>query len=142
VFSRFNDFSKHWPACTSQSLLLRPFGIRATGEPVVTEEEVRALVDQGQRSGVFFPAEKELVERALVLDKLTAGDLMTPRGRVVWLNIADTDEVNWRKVVAGGHSYFPVYDRRRDHVPRTGFSQSFVGQPHDGRDGEIERLAD
>lgn len=97
-------------------LVLRLFGIRARAEPLVTEEEVRALVEQGQRTGVFFPAEKELVERALVLDTLRAGDLMTPRARIAWLNLADADDVNWRKIANSGHSYFPVFDRHRDDV--------------------------
>ena len=34
---------------------------------------------------------------------------MTPSNRVVWLNLDDSDEVNWRKVVASGHTWFPVY---------------------------------
>lgn len=97
-------------------LVLRLFGIKARAEPLVTEEEVRALVEQGQRTGVFFPAEKELVERALVLDTLRAADLMTPRARIVWLNLADADELNWRKIADSGHSYFPVFDRHRDDV--------------------------
>jgi len=96
--------------------MLGLFGIKPKGEPLVTEEEVRALVEQGQRSGVFFPAEKELVERALVLDTLRAGDLMTPRARIVWLNVADADEANWRRIVTSGHSYFPVYEQQRDNV--------------------------
>lgn len=96
--------------------VLRLFGVTSKSEPPVTEEEVRALIDQGQRAGVFFPTEKELVERALVLDTLRAGDLMTPRARIVWLNVADADDVNWRKIVTNAHSYFPVYDRHRDKV--------------------------
>lgn len=101
---------------TATDLVLRLFGITPKAEAPVTEEEVRALVEQGQRAGVFFPTEKELVERSLMLDTLRAGDLMTPRARIVWLNIADADEVNWRKIVASSHSYFPVYDRHRDDV--------------------------
>lgn len=97
-------------------LLLRVFGVKSKGEPLVTEEEVRALVEQGQQSGVFFAAEKELVDRALVLDTLKTRDLMTPRGRMVWLNLAEADEVNWRKIVTSGHSYFPVFERQRDNV--------------------------
>jgi len=97
-------------------LVLRLFGIAPKAEPPVTEEEVRALVEQGQRTGVFFKAEKELVDRALVLDTLRAGDLMTPRARIVWLNMADADDINWRKIVNSAHSYFPVYERQRDDV--------------------------
>jgi len=41
---------------------------------------------------------------------------MTQRAQIEWLNAGDTDEVNWRKTVASGHSYFPVYEIDRDHV--------------------------
>jgi putative hemolysin len=41
---------------------------------------------------------------------------MTPRTRIVWLNLADPDNVNWRKIVASGHSNFPAYEGNRDNV--------------------------
>jgi len=100
----------------STDFVLRIFGIAPKTEPAVTEEEVRALIEQGQRAGVFFKAEMELVERALALDTRRAADLMTPRARIVWLNVAETDASNWRKSVTSAHSYFPVYERHRDEV--------------------------
>lgn len=100
----------------ASDFVLKLFGFNARAEQPVTEEEVRALLEQGQRAGVFFKTEKEIVERSLVLDTLRAGDLMTPRARIVWLNVADTDEVNWRKVVTSGHSLFPVFGKHRDDV--------------------------
>ena len=90
-------------------LILRLFGqTRAAGE-TVTEDEVRLLIDQGIASGVFHEGERRMVAGALALDTTTAEQLMTPSNRVVWLNLADSDEVNWRKVVASGHSWFPVF---------------------------------
>ena len=41
---------------------------------------------------------------------------MTPRPKIVFLNIDDSEEVNWRKIVASGHSHFPVYQDNRDQV--------------------------
>lgn len=90
-------------------LILRLFGqTRAAGE-TVTEDEVRLLIDQGIASGVFHEGERRMVAGALALDTTTAEQLMTPSNRVVWLNLADPDEVSWRKVVASGHSWFPVF---------------------------------
>ena len=90
-------------------LILRLFGqTRAAGE-TVTEDEVRLLIDQGIASGVFHEGERRMVAGALALDTTTAEQLMTPSNRVVWLNLSDPDEVNWRKVVASGHSWFPVF---------------------------------
>jgi putative hemolysin len=91
-------------------------GFRPKPEPDVSEEEVRTLVERGHHAGVFFKTEKELVEHALVLDTKYVGEIMTQRAQIDWLNAADADEVNWRKTVSSGHSYFPVYENDRDHV--------------------------
>ena len=42
--------------------------------------------------------------------------LMTPRPKIVFLNLDDPEEVNWRKIVTSGHSYFPVYQNSRDQI--------------------------
>lgn len=82
----------------------------------VGDEEVRALIEQGLHAGVFARAEKEMVEGVLTLDQRAVTTIMTPRPKIVFLNIDDPEEVNWRKVVTSGHSYFPVYQANRDQV--------------------------
>jgi putative hemolysin len=82
----------------------------------VGDDEVRALVEQGLHAGVFQRAEKEMVEGVLALDKLRVTALMTPRPRIVFLNLDDPEEANWRKIVTSGHSYFPVYQTNRDRI--------------------------
>ncbi|HWA08652.1 MAG TPA: hemolysin family protein [Opitutaceae bacterium] len=82
----------------------------------VGEDEVRALIEQGLHAGVFQRAEKEMVEGVLGLDQLPVTAVMTPRPKIVFLNLDDSDEVNWRKIVTSGHSYFPVYQSNRDQV--------------------------
>ncbi len=82
----------------------------------VGEDEVRALVEQGLHAGVFQRVEKEMVDGVLALDQLKVTALMTPRPRIVFLNLDDPEEANWRKIVASGHSYFPVYQQNRDRI--------------------------
>jgi len=82
----------------------------------IGEDEVRALVEQGLHAGVFHPAEKEMVEGVFALDQLRVTSLMTPRPKIVFLNIDDPEETNWRKIVTSGHSYFPVYQSIRDQI--------------------------
>jgi len=90
-------------------LMLRPFGATREARGGVSEDEVRLLIDKGIASGVFHEGERRMVAGALALDSTSAEQLMTPANRVVWLNLDDTDEVNWRKVVASGHTWFPVF---------------------------------
>ena len=77
-------------------------------EATVSDEEVALLIEQGLHEGVFHEAEKRMVEGVLALDQLRVTAIMTPRPKIVWLDVEDADEVNWRKIVASGHSHFPV----------------------------------
>jgi putative hemolysin len=96
--------------------LLKPFGLTRRRETPVTDEEVNILVEQGLQAGVFHKAEKEMIEGVLGLDQLPVTAIMTPRPKIIFLNIDDSEEVNWRKIVASGHSHFPVYQDNRDQV--------------------------
>jgi putative hemolysin len=98
-------------------LVLRPFGLhQPPKEAPVTEEEVNILIEQGLTAGVFNKSERDMVAGVLELDQLPVTALMTPRPKMIFLNLDDPDEVNWRKVVASGHSHFPVYQGSRDQV--------------------------
>ncbi len=127
--------------------LARTVGVkpRSTAESV-GEDAVRALVEQGLHAGVIQRAEKEMVDRVLALDNLPATAIMTPRPRIVFLNIEDTDEANWRKIVASGHSYFPVYHGNRDQVlglvaVKALWANSAIGIPARLRDLIVPHLA-
>jgi putative hemolysin len=97
-------------------LFLKPFGLTRRRETPVTDEEVNILVEQGWKAGVFHQAEKEMIEGVLRLDQLPVTAIMAPRPKIVFLNIDDPEDVNWRKIVASGHSHFPVYQDNRDQV--------------------------
>ena len=101
--------------CTDALVRLIRLRTRPVAESV-GEDEVRALIEQGMHAGVFQRAEQQMVEGVLALDQLTVTALMTPRPKIVFLNLDDSDEVNWRKIVTSGHSYFPVYQSNRDQV--------------------------
>lgn len=98
-------------------LALRPFGLHnAPSETSVTEEEVNILVEQGMTEGVFNETERDMVAGVLELDEMPVTYLMTPRPKMVFLDSAEPDENNWRKVVASGHSNFPVVHGNREQV--------------------------
>ena len=93
------------------------FGVRSTGETVpVSDEELRHLLEQGKRAGVFSSTEQGMVERVLRLDEMRVEELMTPSIRIVWINADEAPEVTWRALVASGHSHFPVYRGSRENI--------------------------
>ena len=100
----------------TSDFLMAALGVRKAKESSVSEEEVRVLIDEGLSAGIFKKAEKEMVESVFELDEQSAGDLMTPRARMIWLSLDDPDEENWRRIAGSGHSHFPVYHDTRDTV--------------------------
>jgi putative hemolysin len=105
-----------WFLTVSTNVLLKAFGLGKEVEAPPSEEEISHLIEQGMTAGVFHKAERAMVEGVLRLDELPVTDIMTRRTKIVWLNVTDSDEVNWRKIVASGHSHFPVYEGTRDRV--------------------------
>ena len=105
-----------WLLSLSTDTLAKLLGSAAQPKVTVTDEEVANLIEQGLHAGVFHKDEKAMVEGVMSLDRCPVTTLMTPRPKMVWLSVQDADEVNWRKIVASGHSHFPVFDQHRDNV--------------------------
>ena len=120
----------------STDLILRVLGSQASSDPPVTEEDVRALIEQGTQVGVFEPVEEEIVDQVFRLSDRTVSALLTPRTDIVWLGVHDTAEEIKLKVLNSGFSYFPVAEGDLDHVlglvsAKALLAQSFASQPLD-----------
>lgn len=100
----------------SSDLVLRLLGFREQKEKPVTEEEVRTLIREGREAGVFQQTEARMVEGVLALDRLPVREIMTPRAKIIWINVDEPHETIWHKIVVSGHTTFPVYQGHRDNV--------------------------
>lgn len=100
----------------STEAVLTLLGSRQAEEPHVTEEEVRMLIEQGARVGVFETLEREITERLFRLDDIRLSLLMTPRPEIAWLNVNDSLEENYRRMADTGYSFFPVADGVLDNI--------------------------
>lgn len=102
--------------------LATAFFLRILGVPndmsgsMVSEEEIKVLVEQGAQAGVFEEAERDMVESIFRFGDRQLRSLMTPRTEIVWLDIGDPDEVIRETVRQSHHSRFPVCDGALDRV--------------------------
>ena len=122
----------------SSELILRLIGVRHAADPPITEEEIEILLQEGAAAGVFAPSEHEMVEGVFDLGDREARELMTPRYRLVALDVDDPLAVNYEKMVASPHQVFPVYegdlDRLIGMVPvKKLWAVSLAGEPIDLR---------
>jgi len=120
----------------STEAVLRLLGIKPSGEPSVTEEEVKLMIYEGAQVGVFEESEQEIVERVFRLGDRKASSLMTYRTEVIFLDIDDPLEDNLNKIVVSGHSRFPVCKGSPDEIlgivqVKDMFAQERAGQAVD-----------
>ena len=82
--------------------------LKPAPESAVTEEEVKALIAEGASSGVFQPAERELIEGVLRMGDRAVRSIMVPRTAVIWLDVEDAQEEIYAAFAESGHSQYPV----------------------------------
>ena len=92
----------------STDFVLNLFGVKASNEPPITEEEFQVLLDQGTQAGVFEESEQDMVEGVFSLGDQRVYSLMTPRTEIVWLDIDETIEEIRAKIAENDYSRFPV----------------------------------
>ena len=93
----------------SVSGILRVLRLHQTEAAHVTEEEIRLLVSESHEQGVIDADERNMMNRVLRLGDRSAASLMTPRTRIVWLDVAEGFEENLALMRATPFSRYPVY---------------------------------
>jgi putative hemolysin len=87
----------------SGDMILRAFGARRSGEPPVTDEEIKVLMEQGAEAGVFHESEQEIVSNVLRLDEQRVGAILTPRMDIYAIDLTATDDELRRAVAESVH---------------------------------------
>ncbi|HEU5468387.1 MAG TPA: hemolysin family protein [Steroidobacteraceae bacterium] len=105
-----------WVLQSSTELVTRLLGIRTTTSRAVSEEEIRSMIADATRTGIFHVAEHQMIEGVLRLPDRTVRSIMIPRGDVVWLDAADSRETVWNAVRTSGHSRYPVCRGQLDEL--------------------------
>lgn len=86
-------------------------------EEVVTEEEIRMMVDVGGEKGVIEDTQKEMINNIFEFDDMDAGDIMTHRTDVVAADINDiTLEDFMNLAIEHGRSRIPLFDEDIDNI--------------------------
>ncbi|HQP31073.1 MAG TPA: hemolysin family protein [Deltaproteobacteria bacterium] len=100
----------------STDAVLRLIGLQSSPEPVITEQEITGMIEQGAVAGIFAPAEHTMVKRVFRLGDRTVGSIMTLRQDIMWLDLNDALEENLKKLSSSAYSRVPVCRGGLDNV--------------------------
>ena len=85
-------------------------------EEKVSEDNIMAMVEEGEESGAIQSNEKTLIENVFDFDTMTARDVMVHRTDMVTLDVDDDDETVMEAIRTSGLSRFPVYQEDVDDI--------------------------
>jgi CBS domain containing-hemolysin-like protein len=108
-----------WVLQKSSNLLLqRVFRMKpvAGTELAHSEEELRLILEQSEKSKEVSPLGRKLVFNVLDLRDRVVRDIMTPRGDIVYLCIEDDFEANVKKAIESRHTRFPLCRENLDNT--------------------------
>lgn len=99
------------------NLLLRLCRIDPNADTeMVTEEEIRMMVDAGEEKGVIEESQKEMINNIFEFDDLTASDVMTHRTDIIAVDINDSFDDVIRLATEEGYSRIPAYEDDIDDI--------------------------
>jgi putative hemolysin len=121
-----------WVLSVASHLVLRGFGAGHVGEDV-TEEELKVLLAEGERSGVIDTEERDMIERVLRLADKPARAIMTPRTELEWIDRTDSEAEILRTIASSQQARFVVCDGSVDNVVGVVRAKDVLGQVVGGK---------
>ena len=122
-----------WLLGLSSRLLMRLLGIDRTGQQTVSEEEIKALLVEGEQTGVLETEERDMIERVLRLADKPVRAIMTPRNEVAWIDITDTQAEIAAALKRWPRSRFVVCNGSVDNVVGVVQAKVLLDRVLDGR---------
>ncbi|WP_181706702.1 hemolysin family protein [Chthonobacter rhizosphaerae] len=123
----------------SSRLVLALLRLNTSADQSVTEEEIRAVIAEGTKTGILEPEEKELMAGVMRFSDRSIRAIMTPRRDVVGLDL-DWDHERVIEVLTGStHSRYPVYRGEIDTVQGIVQAKDLLDSHLSGEGIDLER---
>lgn len=94
------------------------FGVGENEQEIVTEEEIKMMVDQGEENGTIEEEEKELINNVFEFNDITVSEIMTHRTDIFAVDVNMSGEEVLQKIIEDDckHSRIPVYENTIDEI--------------------------
>ncbi|MDD4893781.1 MAG: hemolysin family protein [Candidatus Omnitrophica bacterium] len=99
------------------NLILKIFQVETTKRsPLITEEELRLMIEIGMEEGVLSNDEKKMLHRIFEFGDTSVSKVMIPKDKIIGVNVKSTPEELLNIFVEEGHSRLPVYENSIDNI--------------------------
>lgn len=105
------------------------FNIKKHTDSQVTEEEIKAMINEGSELGAIQEEEKDIIERVFHLGDRNITSLMTHRTDIIWFDINEDNNSMKEKIKEFQHSVYPVCEGSIDDLKGIVFVKDIYLEP-------------
>jgi len=99
------------------NLILKILHIETTGRsPLITEEELRLMIEVGKEEGVVSDEERKMLHRIFEFGDVKVSDVMISKENMVAVDISTSSEDLLNIFVEEGHARLPVYKDKLNNI--------------------------
>lgn len=99
------------------NLMIRIFGGEVKHRsPLITEEEIRLMIELGKEEGVLGDEERKMLHRIFEFGDTLVSEVMVPKEKIVAVDINATPDELLDLLVEEGHARIPVYKDSIDNI--------------------------
>ena len=111
----------------STSIVLRPFGRKTfTERAYITEEEVKMLIKEGGKHGVFEPTEEKILQSVFEFTDMSAKEVMVPDTQMVTIQIDRSPQEILSFIEEEQFSRYPVYGKELNDIRGILYAKDFL----------------
>ncbi|HUR10203.1 MAG TPA: hemolysin family protein [Flavitalea sp.] len=104
-----------WLLSKSTNVIVRLFNLRSKDNHM-TEDEIKAIINEGTEQGTIDEAEQEIIERVFHLGDRSITSLMTHRSDILWFDLYDNEATIKQKILSQPHSVYPICEGQIDDI--------------------------
>ena len=124
----------------STNMVSKIFGVGEAEEEVVTEEEIKMMIDEGEEKGTIERDEKQLLNNVFEFNDIIVSEVMTPRTEMYAIDINNDIYDSLDEIDEFKYSRIPVYEDNIDDIKGILFIKDIIKPLKDNKRIDIKSI--
>ena len=124
----------------STNMVSKIFGVGEAEEEVVTEEEIKMMIDEGEEKGTIERGEKQLLNNVFEFNDIIVSEVMTPRTEMYAIDINNDIYDSLDEIDEFKYSRIPVYEDNIDDIKGILFIKDIIKPLKDNKRIDIKSI--
>lgn len=109
------------------NFILKIFGLNTSKKsPLITEEELKTMIEIGHEEGVVSEEERKMLHRIFAFGDTRIMDVMVPKEKIIGVDIKTSSDDLLNIFVEEGHARLPIYKESKDNIVGIVYAQDLL----------------